>query len=97
MKLNCVQVERALNQFEASAIPDDHPLIPKLNELFGDHTFFLSSHGLNIVEPNEGTAAPGAPVGTVVNLANWSDTDQTSLTIHEPEPTKIVVILETKH
>jgi hypothetical protein len=49
MKLNCVQVERALNQFEASAIPDDHPLIPKLNELFGDHTFFLSSNGLNIV------------------------------------------------
>ena len=97
MKLTSAQIERTLSQFEAEAIPDSHPALPRLNELFGDHTFFLSSHGLNIVEPNEGTAAPGAPVGTVVSLANWSDTDQTSLTIHEPEPTKIVVILETKH
>jgi hypothetical protein len=39
-------------------IPDDHPMVPKLNELFGDHTFFLNSDGLNVVEPNE-TAAGG--------------------------------------
>ena len=48
MKLNSAQVEQALTQFEAQVIPDDHPLVPKLNELFGDHMFFLDSNGLNV-------------------------------------------------
>jgi len=36
MKLTPTQVERTLSQFEAQAIPDDHPAVPQLNELFGD-------------------------------------------------------------
>ena len=40
MKLNSTLVERALDQFEAQAIPDNHPVVPQLNSLFGDHTFF---------------------------------------------------------
>jgi hypothetical protein len=44
--------------------------------LFGDHTFFLDSNGLNVVEPNQ-SAHTGAPAGTVVNLANWSDAQLT--------------------
>ena len=43
MRLNSTQVERTLSQFEAQAIPDSHPMVPQLNELFGDHTFFLDS------------------------------------------------------
>ena len=72
MKLNSMQVELALNQFEGSAIPDDDPLVPMLSELFGDHTFFLNSDGLNVVEVNESTDAC-VHVGTVVNIANWTD------------------------
>jgi hypothetical protein len=41
MKLTSAQVERTLGQFEAQAIPDDHPVVPQLNDLFGEHTFFL--------------------------------------------------------
>src|SRR5260370_14230343 len=96
MKLNSAQVEQTLTQFEAQVIPDDHPLVPKLNELFCDHTFFLDTNGLNVVEANESIDA-GAPAGTVVNLANWSDAQLTSLAPHEPEPTEVVVILESKH
>ena len=96
MKLNSVQVEQTLTQFEAHVIPEDHPLVPELNELFGDHTFFLDGNGLNVVEPNESNQA-GAPAGMVVNLANWSDAQLTRLTPHEPEPTEVVVILESKH
>ncbi|HKD25354.1 MAG TPA: hypothetical protein VKC66_05490 [Xanthobacteraceae bacterium] len=96
MKLNSAQVEQTLTQFEAQVIPEDHPLVRKLNELFGDHTFFLDSNGLNVVEPNERTEA-GAPAGTVVNVASWSDAQLTSLMPHEPEPTEVVVILETRH
>ena len=96
MKLNSAQVEQALTQFEAQVIPDDHPLVPKLNELFGDHTFFLNIDGLNVVEPNRDAAA-GTRAGTVVNLANWTDAHLTSLALHEPESTEITVILETEH
>ena len=46
MKLTSAQIERTLSQFEAQAIPESHPLLPRLNELFGDHTSFLDSNGL---------------------------------------------------
>src|SRR6266542_3415992 len=103
MKLNSAQLERTLGQFKARAIPDDHPVIPQLNNLFGEHTFFLDSHGLNIVEP-----AGAAPAGSeaaraapqranVVNVANWSEGNPTKLEPHEPEPTDIVVTLGSKH
>src|SRR5260370_7240968 len=93
MKLNSAQVEQTLSQFEAQLIPDDHPMVPKLNELFGDHTFFLNSDGLNVVEPNE----TGARAGTVVNLANWTDAHSTSLPPHNPHPTEIIFMLHPEH
>jgi len=36
MKLSSAEVALTLTQFEAQVIPDDHPLVPKLNELFGE-------------------------------------------------------------
>jgi len=97
MKLNSAQLERTLVQFEAQAIPDDHPVIPQLNDLFGEHTFFLDRNGLNIVEPAEATAGAAAQSGKVVNLANWSDDDSTGLELHEPETTDIVITFESRH
>jgi hypothetical protein len=94
MKLNSAQVERALNQFDAHALPDNHPVVPQLSRLFGDHTFFLDSSGLNVLEPTE---APEAGIGKIVNLANWSDENLTKLMPHEPEPTGVVVSLESQH
>jgi hypothetical protein len=91
MRLNSTQVHRTLSQFEAQAIPDSHPVVPQLNDLFGEHTFFLDGNGLNIVEPADTTAR----AAEVVNLANWSDENRTSLTPHEPEPTGIVIALGT--
>ena len=96
MKLSSAQVDKTLAQFEAEVIPDDHPLVPKLNELFGDHTFFLDGNGLNVIEPNDRTQA-AVPAGTVVNVANWSDAQLTGLVPHEPEQTQVVVILESQH
>ena len=68
MKLTSAQVERTLSQFEAQAVPDSHPMVPELNELFGDHTFFLDSNGLNIVEPSAEAPRAGAQAARVVNL-----------------------------
>jgi hypothetical protein len=96
MKLNSAQVERTLSQFQAEAIPDDHPVVRQLNDLFGEHTFFLDSSGLNIVEP-AGAAPSGTQSAKVINLANWSDANPTRLEPHEPEMTDVVVVLDSKH
>ncbi len=95
MKLNAAQVEQALSQFDAQALPDTHPVMPQLNNLFGDHTFFLDKSGLNVLESLDPDAE--ARTGTVVNLASWADPDRTSLAPHEPEPTSVVVVLERNH
>lgn len=96
MKLTSEQVERALNQFDAQQIPDDHPMVAQLNDLFGDHTFFLDSNGLNVVEPAE-TTESGIATGQVVNLADWSDDKLTTLAPHPPQVTDVVVVLEPTH
>jgi hypothetical protein len=91
MKLTSTQVERTLSQFEAQAIPEDHPLASQLSDVFGDHTFFIDRNGLNIVEPAE--SAQESHSAKVVNIADWTDANLTSLTPHEPEPTDVVVVL----
>ena len=93
MRLTNEQVERALHQFDAQAIPDDHPVVAQLNDLFGDHTFFLDSHGLNVVEPIEHEAE----TATVINIADWSDEDLTRLAPHPPQRTDVVVVLGRTH
>jgi hypothetical protein len=100
MKLTSTQVEQALLQFEAEAIPEDHPVVPQLNRLFGEHTFFIATNGLNIVEPAEtspSASQSGVESVKVVNLADWSDGNPNSLEPHEPEPTDIIVALGVRH
>jgi hypothetical protein len=98
MKLNSMQIKRTLHQFNADAIPEEHPAIAKLERLFGDHTYFLDKNGLNIVEPVEAEQTDGRK-GVVINLASWTDESAASLQPHEPEPTDLVVDLEadTRH
>jgi hypothetical protein len=86
-------VERTLSQFEAQPLADDHPAVPQLKKLYGEHTFFLDDSGLHIVEPAEPTDA-GAEKGVVVKLASWSDSSHTSLPPHPPEATDLIVVLE---
>jgi len=81
MKLTSEQVARTINQSEVQAIPDSHPAIPQLNELFGDHTFLLDSNGLNILEPAEEAPRGRVQAARVVNLANWSDENLTRLAV----------------
>jgi hypothetical protein len=96
MKLNFAQVQRTLGQFEARVLPDDAPVIAQLSELFGEHTFFLDQRGLNIVEPVE-AAEPAAECAKVVNLGSWTDDSRSSLELHEPAVTDIVVTLGSRH
>jgi hypothetical protein len=93
MKLTSQAVEQTLNQFEAQALPDSHPAVAQLNQLFGEHTYFLDGNGLHIVEPAKATDSDGQR-GVVVKLASWSDESRTSLAPHPPEPTEFVVVLK---
>jgi hypothetical protein len=97
VKLTSEQIERTLSQFEAKALPNNHPVVPRLTELFGDHTFLLDNNGLNIVEPTAEASGEGTQAARVVNLANWSDANLSSLSPHEPEPTDAIVELGSKH
>jgi hypothetical protein len=97
MKLTSAQVERTINQFEAQALPDGHPAVPQLNEMFGDHTFLLDSNGLNILEPADEAPRERVQAARVINLANWSDENLTRLAPHEPEPTGAIIELDSKN
>ena len=79
MKLNAAQLERTATQLQAEPIPEGHPLIPQLHQMFGDHTYCLDSNGLNIVEPAAAELAPNPP----------------KLEAHEPELTESMVALGT--
>jgi hypothetical protein len=96
MKLNATQLKQTLSQYDAQVLPDDHPAVTQLNNLFGDHTFFLDGGGLKVLEPTEAPETD-AKAGEFVSLADWSDATLTSLKPHEPEPTGMVVVLEVTH
>jgi hypothetical protein len=102
MKLSTSLVHQALEQMEEQAsfagtfaVPDDNPNIPKFNEVFGEHTFFLDTEGLLIIEP---TGLDSGPVteGQVIKLASWGDPACTSLAPHRPEPTDIIIALRAE-
>src|SRR2546430_16196694 len=97
MKLNSTQLKQTLSQFQAEVLPDDHPAVTQLNDLFGEHTFFLDSGGLKVVEPAEAPEMEAPPTGEGVNMADWSDATFTSLKPHEPGLTRGVVVLESPH
>ena len=97
MKLTSTQIEQTLNQFNARVIAEDNPTIAELNDLFGDHTFFLDARGLNVLELIQ-LPQMEPENGEVINIADWSDATLTKLRAHRPEPTGIMIRLkETRH
>ncbi|MDP2333928.1 MAG: hypothetical protein Q8M19_24900 [Reyranella sp.] len=95
MKMNSAQIERTLHQLQAEAIPVEHPVMPQLERLFGEHTYFLDGNGLNIVEPVEAEKEKSnGQQGVVVNIASWTDASTASLEPHPPESTDLVIDLE---
>ena len=93
MKLSSTQLKQTLSQFDAEVLPDNHPAVPQLNNMFGDHTFFLDTRGLKVLEP-AGLPEKETQSGEIVSLADWSDATLTSLRPHEPEMTGVMVMLE---
>jgi hypothetical protein len=93
MKMNSAQIEQTLQQLQAQAIPAGHSVMPQLERLFGDHTYFLDGNGLNIVEPVD-AEQDGGVRAVVVNLASWADKNEGNLEPHTPEVTERVIVLK---
>ena len=75
MKLDATQTAKVKERFGVEAIAENSPANLKLEEVFGAHTFFLDTDGLNIVEPHpEG----GDGTGMVVKLASWTQDGKNS-------------------
>lgn len=91
MKLNGVLLERTATQLGAEPIPEQHAAMPQLNQVFGEHTFFIAPDGLHIVEEGEPNEA-GLPTGEVVRVAGWSDESRAALVPQQPEATGIVIV-----
>jgi hypothetical protein len=85
-------VNETLTQMDARALPDDHPAVGKLSELFGDHTFFVDESGLKVLESTESSESE-TQAGSVVSLAEWSDAAASTLRAHQPTPTGVEVVL----
>ena len=93
MKLDSRQVKDTLTQLDARVLPEDHPAIRQLCEIFGEHTFFVDDSGLKVLEPTDDLdIEPNA--GEVISIADWSDPTATSLRAHDPEPTGVVVVFD---
>ncbi len=93
MKLSAKQIERTADEIGAQPVPADHPIVMQLTRIYGDHTFFVDSDGLEIVEvtrPDELSDNEAC----VVRLASWMDDTRTRLAPHEPQATDVVILLE---
>jgi hypothetical protein len=93
MKLSSEKLESVLEQIDVDVVPDDHPSLPKLRDVFGDHTFFVDASGLIIVEPLEQDPVTGG----LIKIASWDDADPPHLVAHTPEETDVLIELETTH
>ena len=81
MKLNSTQVKQTLSQFQAEVLPDDHPAVAQLNNLFGEHTFFLDGGGLKVLEPAGAPDTTEARIGELVSLAELSEVIQAAVQV----------------
>lgn len=92
MRLNVQQIDHIRGELGADPIPEEHRVMRELVAVFGEHTFYLDEGGLVVWEWVEGPQAKRQPV-VAVKLARWIDDDKTSLAVHDPVVTDMIVNL----
>ena len=93
MKLHSQLLARAARQLHSDPISDEHPVMPQLKKVYGDHTFFIGDGGLHIVESGDRNEIGEPTTGNVVRIARWSDAGRSNLALHQRVPTGIIIIL----
>ncbi|SDF53731.1 MULTISPECIES: hypothetical protein [Thalassobaculum] len=100
MKLTTDQTAAVQRQTGADPLPEDNPTMGQLQEIFGEHTFYVAEQGLVVPETTpEETAPEAAEDGSVefMLVAVWAGEDKQSLQPIEPQPTGIKLELATAH
>ncbi|HVO03719.1 MAG TPA: hypothetical protein VMT54_16060 [Candidatus Cybelea sp.] len=78
MRLSNAQVRDVVNQTHCKVLPEEHPAVRRLEEVFGHHTFFLGDAGLTVIE-RLGERQPEDEPAFVVKVARWDDGTGTKL------------------
>lgn len=86
MKLSTAQIAEVKEQTGIDPVPEEHPTTPNLKEAFGDHTFFLDTNGLHVLEAaQEEQTQDEKQALAVIRVASWTDENRTALAPHEPQ------------
>ncbi len=96
MKLDANQIDRISAETGIHPIPETEPSFERLEENFGEHTFYVDPLGLYIWERVE-EAEPSQTEVMALQIASWADDDMTTLLVHAPKATGKVVIFEAIH
>jgi len=92
MKLNSNQIAAVREDLIAEPLEEENPAMASLRQAFGDHTFYVGSEGLFVVEPVEDDAHPGEPAQLVL-VAAWTDEEKKALQPVPPQQTEKVIDL----
>ena len=87
MKLTPNQIAASREATAAMPLPDDHPVMEKLTEAFGEHTFFVDQNGLSVfVEQSEVPEEVVLPEGDprLMLIAAWTDETRQALGAVKP-------------
>jgi hypothetical protein len=94
LKLDMTQIEHIRVQTGIQPIPELEPSQSRLEEHFGEHTFYVDPLGLYIWEIFDESETAQKEV-MALQIASWADEDMTMLQTHEaPKATGKVVVLE---
>ena len=96
MKLNAQQIAAVGQQIGADPLNDDDPVTGQLVKIFGDHTFYLSTEGLLVIETaaNVEEDEEEQAKGQFVRVATWADEQRSALQPIQPEPTQVLLDLD---
>jgi len=94
MKLSTQQVAAVKQELGADPVDEANPAMETLRQAFGDHTFYLASDGLFVLEPADAADANSAQEPAqqmsepahLVLVAAWTDENKNSL---QPAPAQV--------
>lgn len=92
MKLTSNQTAAVKQRVNIDPIDEENPVVEPLRQAFGDHTFYIVSDGLFVLEPVNDPGQGDEPVQFVL-VAAWTDETKNALKAVEPHQTGTVIDL----
>ncbi|MEZ5669843.1 MAG: hypothetical protein R3F55_20875 [Alphaproteobacteria bacterium] len=92
MKLSSQQVVSVKTALGADPLEDHNPAMDSLVKAFGEHTFYVFTDGLFVLEPVNDAAMAGDPARLVL-VAAWTDEKRNALQKVQPQATDAIVDL----